>query len=68
MVTTVTDFDNGATTRDVLGRLINLLCTGLGQNEGLISPGDNGGPAFINGQIVGIPDAQMAGMNVLLVG
>ena len=34
MVTTVTDFDNGATTRDVLGRLINLLCTRVRQFEG----------------------------------
>src|SRR5690606_2556212 len=28
--------------------------TGLGQDEGLIAPGDSGGPAFIDGQIAGI--------------
>ena len=50
----IADFDNGTTARDALGRLINLPGTGLGQSEGLIAPGDSGGPAFINGQIAGI--------------
>jgi hypothetical protein len=50
----IADFDNGTTQQDALGRLINLPGTGLGQNEGLISPGDSGGPAFINGLIAGI--------------
>lgn len=50
----IADFDNGTTSRDALGRLINIPGTGLGQNEGLISPGDSGGPAFINGQVAGI--------------
>ena len=50
----IADFDNGTQTRDALGRLISLPGTGLGQNEGLISPGDSGGPAFIDGQIAGI--------------
>lgn len=50
----VADFDNGTSTQDALGRLINCTGLGLGQNEGMISPGDSGGPAFINGQIAGI--------------
>lgn len=50
----IADFDNGTTPQDALGRLINLPGTGLGQDEGLIAPGDSGGPAFINGQVAGI--------------
>ena len=50
----IADFDNGSTAQDALGRLMSLPGTGLGQNEGLISPGDSGGPAFINGQVAGI--------------
>lgn len=48
------DFDNGNSAQDALGQLINRSGLGLGQNEGMISPGDSGGPAFINGQIAGI--------------
>ncbi|MDO9047201.1 MAG: trypsin-like serine protease [Methylobacter sp.] len=50
----VADFDNGNSAQDALGQLINRPGLGLGQNEGMISPGDSGGPAFINGQIAGI--------------
>lgn len=50
----IADFDDGTTSHDALGRLINLPGTGLGQTEGLLSPGDSGGPAFINRQIAGI--------------
>lgn len=50
----VADFDNGSASQDALGRLMNRPGTGLGQNEGLIAPGDSGGPAFINGQIAGV--------------
>lgn len=50
----IADFDNGTTNQDALGRLINRPGTGLGQIEGLISSGDSGGPAFIDGQIAGI--------------
>ena len=50
----VADFDNGTTAHDALGRLINRPGEGLGQSEGLIAPGDSGGPAFINGQVAGI--------------
>jgi hypothetical protein len=50
----IADFDNGTIPRDALGQLLNLPGTGLGKNEGLIAPGDSGGPAFINGQVSGI--------------
>lgn len=50
----IADFDNGSAAQDALGRLMNRPGTGLGQNEGLISPGDSGGPAFINAQVAGI--------------
>lgn len=50
----IADFDNGNTAQDALGRLLNVSGTGLGQNEGSISSGDSGGPAFINGKVAGI--------------
>lgn len=50
----VADFDNGRSAQDALGRLINKPGMGLGQSEGLITQGDSGGPAFINGKIAGI--------------
>lgn len=50
----IADFDNGNTAQDALGHLINVAGTGLGQDEGLTSAGDSGGPAFLNGQIAGI--------------
>ena len=50
----VADFDNGLHQNDALGRLANMAGLGLGQDEGLISPGDSGGPAFIQGSVAGI--------------
>lgn len=53
----VADFDNGSASHDALGQLMSRAGaggTGLGQDEGLIAPGDSGGPAFINGQIAGV--------------
>jgi hypothetical protein len=50
----IADFDNGNSAQDVLGQLINKPGLGLGQNEGMISTGDSGGPAFINGMIAGV--------------
>ncbi|MCS3472606.1 secreted trypsin-like serine protease [Pseudomonas sp. JUb42] len=50
----VADFDNGATAQDALGRLIGKSGLGLGSSEGMITPGDSGGPAFINGKVAGI--------------
>ena len=47
------DFDNGRSTNDALGRLLGLSNTGLGSNEGIITPGDSGGPAFIAGKVAG---------------
>lgn len=52
----VADFDNGASAQDALELLVNRAGMGLGKNEGLISPGDSGAPAFINGQVAGIAD------------
>lgn len=50
----VADFDNGLRQNDALGHLINLSDLGLGSDEGLISPGDSGGPAFLQGAVAGI--------------
>ena len=50
----VADFDDGTINHDALGNLINRSGLGLGNNEGLIAPGDSGGPAFINGQVTGV--------------
>ena len=50
----IADFDNGLSTNDALGRLINQTGLGQGQDEGLIAPGDSGGPAFLNGKIAGV--------------
>jgi hypothetical protein len=48
------DFDNGAIASDAIGSLLGVAHRGLGLSEGLISPGDSGGPAFIEGKIAGI--------------
>lgn len=48
------DFDNGSNNQDALGALAGTWGAGLGQDEGLIAPGDSGGPAFINGRVAGI--------------
>ena len=50
----IADFDNGLSVNDALGRLIYQAGLGLGLDEGLIAPGDSGGPAFLNGQIAGV--------------
>lgn len=50
----IADFDNGSAAQNALGRLINVGGTGLGVNEGFISQGDSGGPAFLNGKVAGI--------------
>lgn len=50
----IADFDNGLSQQDALGRLLNLPGLGLGINEGMITSGDSGGPAFINGVVAGI--------------
>lgn len=50
----IIDFDNGSRTNDALGVLMGLNDTGRGTAEGLIAPGDSGGPAFIDGKIAGV--------------
>jgi hypothetical protein len=50
----VADFDNGQAANDALGILMAAHDLGLGDGEGLIAPGDSGGPAFIDGQLAGI--------------
>ena len=50
------DFDNGLTQNDALGRLLGVSDTGMGIDEGMLTPGDSGGPAFINRQVAGIAD------------
>jgi secreted trypsin-like serine protease len=50
----VADFDNGTAAQDALGRLIGKTGLGLGSSEGILTPGDSGGPAFINGKVAGI--------------
>lgn len=48
------DFDSGKAANDALGILLGSHDLGLGIEEGLIAPGDSGGPAFIDGMIAGI--------------
>jgi hypothetical protein len=48
------DFDNGLAQNDAFGLLLSKSGLGLGASEGLLSPGDSGGPAFINGQIAAV--------------
>lgn len=50
----VADFDNGSAAQDALGQLIGNVDPGLGAKEGMVSPGDSGGPAFIDGHVAGI--------------
>lgn len=50
----IADFDNGTYSNDALGQLVGEVDLGLGANEGLIAPGDSGGPAFIDGLIAGV--------------
>jgi hypothetical protein len=48
------DFDDGTVQHDAWGQLMGLPQKGAGQSEGLITPGDSGGPAFIAGRVAGI--------------
>jgi hypothetical protein len=50
----IADFDNGATANDALGRLTFSSDLGEGIDEGMLAPGDSGGPAFIGNEIAGI--------------
>jgi len=61
----IADFDNGSHSNDALGQLTGRYDTGLGLDEGLIAPGDSGGPAFIAGKIAGVASyiASLGGSN-----
>ena len=48
------DFDDGTAARDALGQLIHVGDLGQGMNEGLIAPGDSGGPAFLQNKVAGV--------------
>lgn len=50
----IIDFDNGSREQDALGALMGLHDTGQGSTEGMIAPGDSGGPAFIGDKVAGI--------------
>jgi hypothetical protein len=50
----IIDFDNGSSENDALGMLMGLRDIGRGADEGLIAPGDSGGPAFIDGRVAGV--------------
>lgn len=48
------DFDSGLPAQDALGRFLGLHGLGLGPEEGFLSSGDSGGPAFIDRQLAGL--------------
>lgn len=50
----VADFDSGWGANDALGSFLGQRDLGLSVWEGMISSGDSGGPAFIDGKIAGI--------------
>jgi hypothetical protein len=52
--TLVADFDSGFASEDALGGLLGIYDTGLGDQEGLITAGDSGGPAFIDDKVAGV--------------
>jgi hypothetical protein len=48
------DFDSGSATNDTLGQISGITHSGTGIYEGIIGPGDSGGPAFVDGKVAGI--------------
>ena len=56
----LSDFDNGQEAHDVFGQAGGNIQTGI-LGESNSSPGDSGGPEFINGQIVGITSFGITG-------
>lgn len=50
----IADFDDGTPSHDALGRLMSRSDLGLGLAEGLVAPGDSGGPAFLQHQLAGV--------------
>ncbi|WP_294045699.1 PEPxxWA-CTERM sorting domain-containing protein [Sphingomonas sp.] len=55
------DFDDGTAAHDVFGRNLGMSNTGFGNDEASSSPGDSGGPEFINGQIVSVTSFGITG-------
>lgn len=50
----IADFDNGTSQKDALNLFLGINHKGLGTMEGLIAPGDSGGPALIEGKVAGV--------------
>ncbi|GEK48317.1 Calx-beta domain-containing protein [Halomonas pacifica] len=50
----ILDFDDGSQAHDALGLLAGYDDIGLGAREGMIAPGDSGGPAFIGDKVAGV--------------
>ncbi|MCK9473167.1 Calx-beta domain-containing protein [Sulfurimonas sp.] len=50
----VADFDDGTYEHDALGNLIGEIDLGNGNSEGMIAPGDSGGPAIIDSKVAGV--------------
>lgn len=50
----IADFDDGRAEHDALGRLLGQPNLGRGLDEGLIAPGDSGGPALLGGKLAGV--------------
>lgn len=48
------DFDSGLSGNDALGRLLQVVDRGQGAAEGMLTPGDSGGAAFIQNQVAGV--------------
>ena len=48
------DFDSGSSSNDALGDFLGIHDLGTGYDEGLIAPGDSGGPAFIDSKVAGV--------------
>ena len=56
----LSDFDDGTATHDLFGRLGGKAQTGI-EGESNSSPGDSGGPIFIDGRIAGITSFGLTG-------
>ena len=50
----VADFDSGSRSNDALGDFLDIHDLGTAYDEGLIAPGDSGGPAFIDSKVAGV--------------
>lgn len=48
------DFDGAYSVNDAFGNILGLDDLGLGYEEGMIAAGDSGGPAFVDGKVVGV--------------